>query len=33
MTAAYALRDTATMLRRNLRHLQRYPGLSLSTRS
>jgi ABC-2 type transport system permease protein len=29
MTAAYALRDTATMLRRNLRHLQRYPGLSV----
>lgn len=29
MTSAYALRDTATMLRRNLRHLQRYPGLSL----
>jgi ABC-2 type transport system permease protein len=29
MTAAYALRDSSTMLRRNLRHLQRYPGLSL----
>src|SRR5215218_6247248 len=30
MTAAtYALRDSNTMLRRNLRHLQRYPGLSL----
>jgi ABC-2 type transport system permease protein len=29
MTATYALRDTSTMLRRNLRHLQRYPGLSL----
>jgi ABC-2 type transport system permease protein len=29
MTAAYALRDSTTMLRRNLRHLQRYPGLSL----
>ena len=28
-TAAYAVRDSATMLRRNLRHLQRYPGLSL----
>ena len=26
---AYALRDSATMLRRNLRHLRRYPGLSL----
>jgi ABC-2 type transport system permease protein len=26
---SYALRDSATMLRRNLRHLQRYPGLSL----
>ena len=29
MTTAYAVRDTTTMLRRNLRHLQRYPGLSL----
>jgi len=29
MTASYALRDSGTMLRRNLRHLQRYPGLSL----
>jgi ABC-2 type transport system permease protein len=29
MTGAYALRDSSTMLRRNLRHLQRYPGLSL----
>ncbi len=29
MIAAYALRDSRTMLRRNLRHLQRYPGLSL----
>jgi ABC-2 type transport system permease protein len=29
MTATYALRDSTTMLRRNLRHLQRYPGLSL----
>jgi ABC-2 type transport system permease protein len=29
MTAAYALRDSTTMLRRNLRHLQRYPGLSM----
>ena len=29
MTAAYALRDSTTMLRRNLRHLQRYPVLSL----
>ncbi len=29
MTGAYALRDSTTMLRRNLRHLQRYPGLSL----
>jgi ABC-2 type transport system permease protein len=26
---AYALQDSRTMLRRNLRHLQRYPGLSL----
>ncbi|MGZ4187440.1 MAG: ABC transporter permease [Solirubrobacteraceae bacterium] len=29
MTSTYALRDSATMLRRDLRHLQRYPGLSL----
>jgi ABC-2 type transport system permease protein len=29
MTGAYALRDSATMLRRNLLHLRRYPGLSL----
>jgi ABC-2 type transport system permease protein len=29
MTGTYALRDSTTMLRRNLRHLQRYPGLSL----
>ena len=29
MTTTHALRDSATMLRRNLRHLQRYPGLSL----
>jgi ABC-2 type transport system permease protein len=29
MTSTYALRDTTTMLRRDLRHLQRYPGLSL----
>jgi ABC-2 type transport system permease protein len=29
MTGAYALRDSATLLRRNLRHLRRYPGLSL----
>jgi ABC-2 type transport system permease protein len=26
---SYALQDTGTMLRRNLRHAQRYPGLSL----
>ena len=26
---AYALHDSRTMLRRNLRHLQRYPGLSM----
>ncbi|TDD23784.1 ABC transporter permease [Kribbella turkmenica] len=26
---SYALQDTATMLRRNLRHAQRYPALSL----
>jgi ABC-2 type transport system permease protein len=29
MTTSYALRDSTTMLRRDLRHLQRYPGLSL----
>jgi ABC-2 type transport system permease protein len=29
MNAAFALRDSTTMLRRNLRHLQRYPGLSM----
>ena len=29
MSTTYALRDSATMLRRDLRHLQRYPGLSL----
>jgi ABC-2 type transport system permease protein len=29
MTSTYALRDSRTMLRRDLRHLQRYPGLSL----
>jgi ABC-2 type transport system permease protein len=29
MTGTHALRDSSTMLRRNLRHLQRYPGLSL----
>jgi ABC-2 type transport system permease protein len=28
---SYALQDTATMLRRNLRHAQRYPGISLGT--
>jgi ABC-2 type transport system permease protein len=27
---SYALRDTLTMLRRNLRHAQRYPSLTLS---
>ena len=29
MTSTYALRDSITMLRRNLLHLRRYPGLSL----
>jgi ABC-2 type transport system permease protein len=29
MTSTYAIRDSITMLRRDLRHLQRYPGLSL----
>jgi hypothetical protein len=28
-TLAYAVSDSATMLRRNLRHLQRYPSLTL----
>ena len=31
MTSTYALRDSSTMLRRDLRHLQRYPGLSMFT--
>jgi ABC-2 type transport system permease protein len=30
-TTSYALRDSTTMLRRNLKHALRYPGLSLST--
>jgi ABC-2 type transport system permease protein len=29
MSSAYAVRDSTTMLRRDLRHLQRYPGLSM----
>lgn len=29
-TQSYAVRDSMTMLRRNLRHAQRYPGLTLS---
>jgi ABC-2 type transport system permease protein len=29
MTGTHALRDSTIMLRRDLRHLQRYPGLSL----
>jgi ABC-2 type transport system permease protein len=29
MTAADAARDTATMVRRNLRHMQRYPALAV----
>jgi ABC-2 type transport system permease protein len=28
-TQTYALRDTSTMLKRNLRHMQRYPSLTL----
>jgi ABC-2 type transport system permease protein len=28
-TRSYAIRDTATMLRRNLRHVQRYPGMTV----
>ena len=28
-TNTYALRDSATMLRRNLRHMQRYPSMTL----
>jgi ABC-2 type transport system permease protein len=28
-TRSYALRDTATMLRRNLKHVQRYPGMTI----
>jgi ABC-2 type transport system permease protein len=30
-TTSYALRDSATMLRRNLKHAVRYPGLSIGT--
>lgn len=29
-TRSYALRDSATMLRRNLRHMSRYPGMTIS---
>ena len=29
MTAAYTVRDSATMLRRNLLHIRRYPSLSI----
>lgn len=29
-TQPYALRDSATMLRRNLRHMLRYPGMTIS---
>ena len=29
-TRSYALRDSATMLRRNLRHMLRYPGMTIS---
>jgi ABC-2 type transport system permease protein len=28
-TASYAIQDSATMLRRNLKHMQRYPSLTL----
>ena len=28
-TASYAVRDSTTMLRRNLRHMQRYPSLTI----
>ena len=28
-TVSYAIKDSATMLRRNLRHMQRYPSLTL----
>ncbi|HEY5357735.1 MAG TPA: ABC transporter permease [Streptosporangiaceae bacterium] len=28
-TSSYAIRDSATMLRRNLRHIQRYPGMTI----
>ncbi len=30
-TPAYAVRDSATMLRRNLRHVRRYPSMAAST--
>jgi ABC-2 type transport system permease protein len=29
MTMTYPMRDSLTMLRRNLRHMQRYPSLTL----
>jgi ABC-2 type transport system permease protein len=29
-TQSYAVRDSATMLRRNLRHMLRYPGMTIS---
>ena len=28
-TTTYTIRDSATMLRRNLRHIRRYPSLSI----
>ena len=28
-TMSYAVRDSATMLRRNLKHIRRYPSLSV----
>ena len=30
-TLNYALTDSATMLRRNLRHVLRYPSMTIST--
>ena len=30
-TLAYTLKDSSTMLRRNLRHAQRYPSMTIST--
>ena len=30
MSSTYAVRDSMTMLRRNLKHMQRYPAMTFS---